>query len=44
MDNGSIHRLWVAEAIKRRDDVRSGRVQAIPGEDALAEVRKAFGG
>ena len=43
-DNGPMHRLWVAEAIKRRDDVRSGRVQTIAGDLALTEVRQAFGG
>lgn len=42
--NGSVHRMWAKEAITRRNDVRSGRVQTIPGESALAEVRKAFGG
>ena len=42
--NGPIHRMWATEAITRRDDVRSGRVQTIPGEFALAEVRKALGG
>jgi predicted RNase H-like HicB family nuclease len=31
------------EALRRRDDVRSGRVQPIPGEEVLAEVRRAVG-
>ena len=38
-EDGYIHQLWVAEALRRRDDVRSGRVQTIPSEDALARVR-----
>lgn len=38
-----IQRAWIAEAVRRRDDVRSGRVQPIPGEQVLAEVRRAVG-
>lgn len=34
---------WAAEAIRRRDDVRSGRVQTIPGEQVMAEIRQMFG-
>jgi len=36
--------LWAAEAFRRRDDVRSGRVQTIPGEEALKLARKAASG
>ncbi len=32
--------LWVTEAKKRRDEIRSGLVQTIPGEEALAQVRQ----
>lgn len=35
--------LWAAEAISRRDDVRSGRVQPVPGEQVIAEVRRIVG-
>jgi putative addiction module component (TIGR02574 family) len=38
-DLGHIDRLWVAEAKRRRDEVRSGRVEAIPGDEALRKVR-----
>jgi len=38
-----IQRLWAAEAIRRRDEVRSGRVQPIPGDEVLAEVRRIVG-
>jgi hypothetical protein len=31
---------WTAEAIRRRDEVRSGRTQAIPGDEAIPLVRK----
>ena len=35
------HKLWAAEALRRRDEVRSGRVKTIPDDKALARVRKA---
>ena len=38
-----IQRLWAAEAMRRRDEVRSGRVQSIPGEQVLDEVRRLVG-
>lgn len=38
-----IDKLWVAEAIRRRDEVRSGAVRAIPGEQVMAEVRRVVG-
>lgn len=38
-----IQRLWAVEAIRRRDEVRSGRVQSIPGEQVLDEVRRLVG-
>lgn len=39
---GQIDRLWVAEAKRRRDEVRSGRVETIPGDEALQKVRDVF--
>ncbi len=36
---GHIDRLWVAEAKRRRDEVRNGRVETVPGEEALRKVR-----
>lgn len=38
-----IQRLWSVEAIRRRDEIRSGKVQAIPGEEVLEEVRRLVG-
>ena len=38
-----IRRLWTAEAIRRRDEIRSGRIASINGDVALAEVRRAVG-
>ncbi|MEH1877708.1 addiction module protein [Nostoc sp.] len=32
--------LWTDKAKKRRDEVRSGAVPTIPGEEALARVRQ----
>ncbi len=38
-----IDRLWTCEAKRRRDEVRSGSVQTIPGGEALARVRRSLG-
>ncbi|CBN56593.1 MULTISPECIES: addiction module protein [Kamptonema] len=34
-----IQAAWTTEAHRRRNEIRSGAVQAIPGDDALAQVR-----
>jgi len=39
---GRVDRMWVAEAKRRRDEVRAGRVETIPGEEALRKVRDAL--
>jgi hypothetical protein len=36
----TLQAIWVAEAKKRRDEVRNGTVMPIPGEEALAQVRR----
>jgi hypothetical protein len=36
----TIQTLWISEAKKRRDEIRSGVVQPISGEEALAQVRQ----
>ncbi len=38
-DLGHIDRLWVAEAKRRRDEVRSGKVETVPGDEALQKIR-----
>lgn len=38
-----IQRVWTAEAIRRRDEIRSGQVKPIPGEEVLSEVRRLVG-
>ena len=43
LDNEEVQRAWADEAIRRRDEVPSGRVQPIPGEQVLAEVRRLVG-
>lgn len=42
-DTDEIQRLWSAEAIRRRDEIRSGQVQAIPGEQVIEEVCRLVG-
>jgi hypothetical protein len=34
-----IERLWLEEAKRRRDEIRSGRAKVIPGETALRQAR-----
>ena len=35
-----VQSAWVTEAQKRKDEVRSGVVEVVSGEDALAQVRQ----
>lgn len=39
---GRIDRLWLAEAKRRRDEVRAGHVKTIPGDEARRKVRSAI--
>ncbi|AFY47070.1 Putative addiction module component [Nostoc sp. PCC 7524] len=36
----TIQAAWTTEAKRRRDEIRNGSVQAIPGDDGLAQVRQ----
>jgi Putative addiction module component len=36
----TIQAAWTTEAKKRQNEVRNGSVQLIPGEQALAQVRR----
>ncbi len=38
--NDEVRQAWQAEAVRRRDEVRDGRVKTIPGETVLAEIRE----
>jgi hypothetical protein len=40
-EDGLVRQFWVAEARRRRDDVRCGRVKTIPADEALAQVKRA---
>jgi len=39
-----IDRQWIAKAERRLDEVRTGRVKAIPGDQVFAQIRKRFAG
>ena len=43
-DESRIHALWAVEVQRRLDEVRSGRVKAVPGDEALARVRGIVSG
>jgi hypothetical protein len=36
-----LDKLWVTEAERRRDGVRQGRIQTVPGPEGLARVRRS---
>ncbi|RJR32766.1 MAG: acyl-protein synthetase [Deltaproteobacteria bacterium] len=40
LDQESVRGIWLTEAKRRRDEVRSGQVKPIPGIDAMESVRK----
>ena len=42
-ERDEIQRLWAAEAVRRRDELRSGQVKPVPGEQVIAEVRRLVG-
>ena len=39
-----IDRQWIPKAERRLDEVRTGRVKAIPGDQVFAQIRKRFAG
>lgn len=39
----AIQAEWIAEAQRRRDEILNGTVQAIPGDEALAQARNLLG-
>ena len=41
-DLGHIERLWLSEAKRRRDEVRSGISETIQGDDAMRQVRRSI--
>ena len=41
-DLTQVDRLWLVEAKRRRDEVRAGNVETIPGDEALRSVRDSL--
>lgn len=41
-DFGAIEQAWNREAKRRRDEVRAGKVEAVPGDEALQDVRNSI--
>ena len=37
----TIQTLWIAEAKQRRDEIRTGIIQPIPGEEALSQILRS---
>jgi putative addiction module component (TIGR02574 family) len=42
MPDGDIEKEWVSVAHRRLDDLRSGRVCAVPGEEVFKKIRDRF--
>jgi len=42
--NADIDRQWIVEAGRRLDEVRTGRLKTIPGDQVFAQIRKRFAG
>ncbi|MEI6207171.1 MAG: addiction module protein [Desulfuromonadales bacterium] len=42
MPDREIEKEWVAVAHHRLEELRSGRVQGIPGDEVFAKIRKRF--
>lgn len=42
-DEEAIRKAWSEEAHRRLEEIESGRVETIPGDEALARVRRALG-
>lgn len=38
-----IDQLWSVEIQRRLEEIRSGQVQAIPGEQVMADLRRRYG-
>lgn len=41
-EDGHFHRLWVKEAHRRQDELRSGEAESIPGEEAMGKLRRKY--
>jgi hypothetical protein len=38
VEDERFRRIWADEALRRRDEVRTGKVKTIPGDEAMARV------
>jgi Flp pilus assembly protein CpaB len=38
----NLDKKWITEAKRRRDEIRSGYTQTVPGSDALQQVRDSI--
>jgi putative addiction module component (TIGR02574 family) len=38
-----VQRDWISAAVRRRDEIRSGAVKPVPGDEVLAEARRRVG-
>jgi putative addiction module component (TIGR02574 family) len=38
-----LDRIWIEEAKRRLEELRSGRVKAVPGDEVFQRVRARFG-
>lgn len=43
LDDAALRAAWAAEARRRLEEIRSGAITPIPGEEALSRVRARFG-
>jgi putative addiction module component (TIGR02574 family) len=41
-EDGPLQRVWAAEALRRLEEVRSGKVKTIPGAQGIEQVRRAL--
>jgi len=37
-----VDKLWVKEALRRRDELRAGTTRPIPGNEVFARIRKRY--
>jgi putative addiction module component (TIGR02574 family) len=43
LEESDLEQQWTAEAKRRRDDVRSGRVQPVPAEEVYCRIDRLLG-
>lgn len=43
LPSDAIQEDWTREALRRRDEIRSGKVQSVDGEQVMAEARRLVG-